>query len=53
MFQSEEYTEFKSYFQWFAGVAILLLVIDSLFLNRKTGWLRRLNLFNEARNDEE
>lgn len=53
MFQSEEYTEFKSFFQWFAGIAILLLVLDSLFLNRKTGWLRRLNLFNEARKDEE
>lgn len=53
VFQSEEYTEFKSYFQWFAGIAILLLVLDSLFLNRKTGWLRRLNLFNEGRKDDE
>ncbi|HLW14429.1 MAG TPA: VWA domain-containing protein [Flavobacteriaceae bacterium] len=53
MFQSEEYTEFKSYFQWFAGLAILLLALESLFLNRKTGWLRRLNLFNEARKNEE
>lgn len=53
MFQSEEYTEFKSYFQWFAGLAILLLALESLFLNRKTGWLRKLNLFNEARRNEE
>lgn len=46
VFQSEEYTAFKSYYQWFVGVAILLLVLDVLFLDRKTGWLRRLNLFN-------
>lgn len=52
VFQSEEYTDFKSYFQWFAGLAFILLLLDSLFLNRKTGWLRRLNLFKEERNDE-
>lgn len=46
VFQSEEYTEFKSYYQWFAVIALLLLVLDTLFLDRKTGWLRRLNLFN-------
>lgn len=52
VFQSEEYTEFKSYFQWFAGIAWILLLLDSLFLNRKTGWIRKLNLFQDKREDE-
>ncbi len=53
VYQSEQYTEFKTYYQWFLAIAILLIVLDTLFLNRKTGWLRKLNLFNEAKNDEE
>lgn len=53
VYQSEQYTEFKTYYHWFLAIAILLIVLDTLFLNRKTGWLRKLNLFNEAKNDEE
>lgn len=52
VFQSEEYSEFKTFFQWFAGIAFILLMLDTLFLNRKTGWIRKLNLFKDGRNDE-
>lgn len=46
-YESQQYAEFTTYYQWFALLALLLVVLDSLFLNRKTNWLRRLNLFNE------
>ncbi|WP_435412841.1 vWA domain-containing protein [Psychroserpens mesophilus] len=46
-FEAKEFADFKDQFQWFLGFAIFFLFIDILFLERKTGWLKRLNLFNE------
>ena len=47
-FEAKQFADFESQFQWFLGAAILLLFIDIFLLERKTGWLKRLNLFNEA-----
>ncbi len=46
-FEAKQYAEFKDQFQWFLGLAILLLLVDIFLLERKTAWLRKLNLFNE------
>jgi len=46
-FESKQIADFKDQFQWFLGLGILLLFIDIFFLERKTSWLKRLNLFNE------
>lgn len=46
-FETQEFTDYNSQFQWFLGLGILLLIVDLFFLNRKTEWIRRLNLFNE------
>lgn len=46
-FDSQQYSDFKSQFQWFLGIAIALLILDVFFLERKTSWLQKLNLFNE------
>ena len=46
-FESKQIADFKDQFQWFLGFAIFLLFLDILFLERKTAWLKRLNLFNE------
>ena len=46
-FEAKQFAEFKDEFQWFLAAAILLLFIDIFLLERKTAWLRRLNLFNE------
>jgi Ca-activated chloride channel family protein len=46
-FESKQIADFKDQFQWFLGLGILLLFLDILFLERKTAWLKRLNLFNE------
>lgn len=46
-FEAKEFADFKDQFQWFLGFAIFFLFIDIFFLERKTGWLKRLNLFNE------
>ena len=46
-FEAKQFAEFKDQFQWFLGGALLLLFLDIFVLERKTGWLKKLNLFNE------
>lgn len=46
-FESTQLSNFESQFQWFLGIALFLLVLDVFFLERKTAWLQKLNLFNE------
>ena len=48
-FESTQMSDFESQFQWFLGIGLLLLFIDIFFLEKRTGWLARLNLFNEKR----
>lgn len=40
-------TDFKSQFQWFLGFGFFLLFLDIFLLERKTKWVRKMNLFNE------
>lgn len=46
-FESQQIADFQSQFQWFIGLALLLLIIDSLVLERRTAWMKKLNLFND------
>ncbi len=46
-FESKQIADFKDQFQWFLAFGILLIFIDIFFLERKTAWLKKLNLFNE------
>jgi Ca-activated chloride channel family protein len=46
-FETEQFTDYNSQFQWFLGMGFLLLFLEVFFLERKTKWLKKLNLFNE------
>lgn len=46
-FEAKQVAEFKDQFQWFLGFGLFLLFLDIFFLERKTQWLKKLNLFNE------
>lgn len=46
-FESTQMADFQSQFQWFLGFAFALLFLDVFLLERKTKWVRKLNLFNE------
>ncbi len=46
-FEAKQFADFKDQFQWFLVFAIALLFIDIFLLERKTAWLKKLNLFNE------
>ncbi|MEZ7515695.1 VWA domain-containing protein [Flavobacterium frigidarium] len=46
-FEATQMADFQSQFQWFLGIAFALLFLDLFFLERKTEWVKKLNLFNE------
>lgn len=46
-FEAKQFAEYKDQFQWFLGIGLLFLFLDVFLLDRKTQWLKRLNLFNE------
>ena len=46
-FEAKQYADFKDQFQWFLGFALFFLFLDIFLLERKTEWLKKLNLFNE------
>lgn len=46
-FEAKQFAEFKDQYQWFLGIGLLFLFLDIFLLDRKTQWLKKLNLFNE------
>ncbi len=46
-FEATQMADFESQFQWFLGIAFALLFLDIFFLERRTNWITKLNLFNE------
>ncbi|GAK98734.1 BatB protein [Nonlabens ulvanivorans] len=46
-FESQQYADFESQFQWFLGFGLFFLFLDIFYLEKKTAWLKKLNLFNE------
>ena len=46
-FEAKQFAEYKDQFQWFLGIAAFFLFLDLFILDRKTKWLKKLNLFNE------
>lgn len=46
-FETKVFSDYEDQFQWFLGLAILFLVLDVFFLERKTKWLNKLDLFDE------
>ncbi|MBF7091064.1 VWA domain-containing protein [Flavobacterium sp. ALJ2] len=48
-FEATQMADFQSQFQWLIGIAFVLLFIDLFLLERKTNWVKELNLFNEKK----
>ena len=48
-FEGTQMAEFQSQFQWFLGLGFVLLFLDIFFLERKTKWVKKMNLFNEEK----
>ena len=50
-FEAKQFAEYKNQFQWFLGAGLLFLFLEIFILDRKTQWLKKLNLFNEKEID--
>lgn len=48
-FEGTMMADFKSQFQWFLGFGFFLLFLDVFLTERKTKWVRKMNLFNEEK----
>jgi Ca-activated chloride channel family protein len=46
-FESTQMADFKSQFQWFLGFGFFLLLLDVFLFDKKTKWVKKMNLFNE------
>ncbi|WP_347172724.1 VWA domain-containing protein [Polaribacter uvawellassae] len=46
-FETKQFSDYKDQFQWFIGLGIFFLLIDVFFLDKKTKWVKKIDLFNE------
>ncbi len=51
-FESQVFADYEDQFQWFLGIALLLLLADVFILERKTQWFKKLGLFKEEENEK-
>ncbi len=40
------YVDYEDRFQWFAAIALILLVIEMMLTNKKSRWVEKINWFN-------
>ena len=48
-FETKQFSDYKDQFQWFLAIAILFLLLDVFLFEKKTKWLRKVDLFNEEK----
>ncbi len=48
-FESQVFADYEDQFQWFLGIAFVLLLLDTFVLERKTQWIKRLGLFENEK----
>lgn len=48
-FETKQFSDYKDQFQWFLALGLLFLVIDIFLFDKKTRWLRKVDLFNEEK----
>ena len=46
-FETKQFSDYKDQFQWFIGLGIFFLLVDIFFLDKKTKWIKKIDLFNE------
>ncbi|WP_299054443.1 VWA domain-containing protein [uncultured Polaribacter sp.] len=49
-FETKQFSDYKDQFQWFLAAGLLFLIIDVFFFEKKTKWLKKVDLFNEEKN---
>ena len=49
-FETKQFADYKDQFQWFLALGLLFLIVDIFLFDKKTKWLRKVDLFNEEKN---
>ena len=48
-FETKQFSDYKDQYQWFLGIGIFFLFLDIFLLDKKTEWLKKVDLFNEEK----
>ncbi len=48
-FETKQFSDYKDQFQWFLAIGLFFLIIDVFLFDKKTKWLRKVDLFNEEK----
>ena len=46
-FETKQFSDYKDQFQWFLALGLLFLIVDIFLFEKKTKWLKKVDLFNE------
>ncbi|REH56059.1 Ca-activated chloride channel family protein [Tenacibaculum gallaicum] len=46
-FETKQFSDYKDQFQWFVAIGLLFLILDMFLFDKKTKWLKKVDLFNE------
>ena len=49
-FETKQFSDYKDQFQWFIAIGLIFLIIDIFLFDKKTKWLRKVDLFGEEKN---
>ena len=49
-FETKQFSDYKDQYQWFLAIGLLFLILDIFLLDKKTKWLKKIDLFNEKNN---
>lgn len=48
-FETKQFSDYKDQFQWFLGIGIFFILLDVFLFEKKTKWLRKVDLFDEEK----
>ncbi|WP_299048065.1 VWA domain-containing protein [uncultured Polaribacter sp.] len=48
-FETKQFSDYKDQFQWFLALGLLFLIVDIFLFEKKTKWLKKVDLFNEEK----
>lgn len=51
-FETKQFADYKDQFQWFLSLGLLFLLIDIFLFEKKTKWLKKVDLFNEEKTEK-
>lgn len=51
-FETKQFSDYQDQFQWPLGIALVFLILDVFLFDRKTKWLKKIDLFNEEAKKE-